>query len=106
MGLEDGTALSSVPEEAVPRLRASGGRPGPEMASPPGPWLGPPPSLRTTRAARAARTPLFRTRHDRVMAAAALLLFAGSFSTFAILGRDPARSVTRVFPDVVLPVSQ
>jgi hypothetical protein len=120
MGLEGRTALSSVPEEVVPRLRAAGGRPGPPaqpprategsepvMRKPPGPWLGPPPALRpTTRAARASRTPLFRTRQDRVMAAAALLLFAGSFSTFAILGRDPARSVTRVFPDVVLPVSQ
>jgi translation initiation factor IF-2-like protein len=119
MGLEGRTALSSVPEEAVPRLRASGGRPvpggpgtGTEASEPvmprsPGPSLGPPPALRpSTRAARAARTPLFRTRQDRVMAAAALLLFAGSFSTFAILGRDPARSVTRVFPHVVLPVSQ
>jgi hypothetical protein len=119
MGLEGRTALSSVPEEAVSRLRASGGRPVPggpgtatETSEPvmprsPGPSLGPPPALRpSTRAARAARTPLFRTRQDRVMAAAALLLFAGSFSTFAILGRDPARSVTRVFPHVVLPVSQ
>jgi hypothetical protein len=119
MGLEGRTALSSVPEEAVSRLRASGGRPvlggpgtGTETSEPvmprsPGPSLGPPPALRpSTRAARAARTPLFRTRQDRVMAAAALLLFAGSFSTFAILGRDPARSVTRVFPHVVLPVSQ
>ena len=136
MGLQGRMALSSVPEGAVRRLRASvwvpprtavrmasarsaGGpsegdeRVEPKQPSPvppgppsPGPFARWRARRRVREAAWASRRPLFRTRQDRVMAAAALLLFAGSFSTFAILGRDPARPVPRGFPHVVLPVSQ
>jgi hypothetical protein len=68
------------------------------VPKPPRPGLGTRLSRRATTAPPASGPgrPLLRTRQDRVLAVAAVLLIAGAFSTFAVLRSEPVQPVSRV----------
>jgi hypothetical protein len=106
IGLEAGRGRPPRPS-LLARARAR--RSASVMPRPPRPGLGHRlATRRTTAAAPAPRTgqPPLRTRQDRIMAGAALLLIAGAFSTFAVLRSDRSHPVSRVVPPVASPSLQ